>query len=177
VEKRNSKKGGYALLGRPASLSAQPSHAARPPLPSLPRTDARLAPPGAPMRHSAPPLHSLFFLPIRAAAVAAAELHRAPLAPQPSSQLRSPALDETQPQLRLDKRYLVRTLSAVRIKVLGEILSPRHGQSSGELSVRADLPSPTFFLFVRWRVLVAALPQTLSAPPFALYRPETAGRW
>jgi len=49
VEKRNSKKKkrGQALLGRPASLSAQPSSAARPPLASLPRADARLAPPGA----------------------------------------------------------------------------------------------------------------------------------
>ena len=34
------------MLGRPASLSAQPSHAARFPLPSLPHADARLAPPG-----------------------------------------------------------------------------------------------------------------------------------
>ena len=105
MEKRNSKKEkGQALLGRPASLSAQPSRAARPPLSSLPRADARLAPPGAghvaavrrrrgraagrptyPSRDSTPrpeppfyplPL-SLFFSPLaRTAAVAAAPPRR-----------------------------------------------------------------------------------------------------
>ena len=46
-EIQKKRKGGQALLGRPASLSAQPSSAARPPLDSLPRADARLAPPDA----------------------------------------------------------------------------------------------------------------------------------
>ena len=49
MEKWNSKKikRGQALLGRPASLLAQPSRTAWPPLPSLPRADARIAPPSA----------------------------------------------------------------------------------------------------------------------------------
>ena len=38
---------GKALLGRPASLSAQLDSAARSPHPSLPRVDARLRPPDA----------------------------------------------------------------------------------------------------------------------------------
>ena len=51
------------------------------------------------------------------------------------------------PPAPLDELYPVRSLSAVRVKVLGEIPPPRHGQSSGELSVRVDLPFPALSLF------------------------------
>ena len=47
----------------------------------------------APQRAIMSPRFSLFFLPVRSAAPAVAALCRAPLAPKPSSQLRSRALD------------------------------------------------------------------------------------
>ena len=46
-KKFKKKKRGLALLGRPASLSAQPDSAARFPSPLSPARGARLAPPGA----------------------------------------------------------------------------------------------------------------------------------